>query len=75
MEKEFERAFYYYKFYFKPLRHLSRLQNAREWLQIKADPSVRDFLFQQTRVESLFDSEIERIHDAAHQLLTTKRAF
>ena len=46
-----------------------------KWLQIKGDPSVRDFLFQQTRVESLFDSEIERIHDVVHQLLTTKGAF
>ena len=46
-----------------------------KWLQIKGDPSVRDLLFQQTRVERLFDSEIERIHDAVHQLLTTKGAF
>lgn len=47
----------------------------QKWLQIKGDPSVRDFLFQQTRVESLFDSEIVRIHQIVHTLLTKKGAF
>ena len=45
------------------------------WLQIKGDPSVRAFLFQQSRVESLFDSEIDRIHEIVNQLLTVKGAF
>ncbi|WP_369162796.1 hypothetical protein [Candidatus Thiodiazotropha sp. LNASS1] len=45
------------------------------WLQIKGDPSVRAFLFQQSRVESLFDSEIDRIHEIVHALLTRKGAF
>ncbi|MEZ5541931.1 MAG: hypothetical protein R3F42_07795 [Pseudomonadota bacterium] len=46
-----------------------------KWLQIKGDPSVRAFLFQQSRVESLFDSEIDRIHTIVERLLTEKGAF
>ncbi len=45
------------------------------WLQIKGDPSVRNFLFQQSRVDSLFDREIDRIHGIVHALLTRKGAF
>ncbi len=45
------------------------------WLQIKGDPSVRAFLFQQSRVESLFDLEIDRIHEIVYSLLTRKGAF
>jgi len=47
----------------------------QRWLQVKGDPSVRDFLFQQSRVESLFDRELERIHEIVHVLLTRKGAF
>ena len=46
-----------------------------KWLQIKGDPSVRAFLFQQSRVNSLFDVEIDRIHDIVLALLTRKGAF
>jgi hypothetical protein len=46
-----------------------------KWLQIKGDPSVRAFLFQQSRVDSLFDSEIDRIHQIVYALLTQKGAF
>jgi hypothetical protein len=45
------------------------------WLQIKGDPSVRAFLFQQKRVESLFDTAIDRVHDMVHTLLTRKGVF
>jgi len=45
------------------------------WLQIKGDPSVRDFLFQQSRVDSLFDSQIDRIHEIVYELLTRKGVF
>ena len=45
------------------------------WLQIKGDPSVREFLFQQTRVQSNFDDELERIHSIVYQLLVHKGAF
>lgn len=47
----------------------------QKWLQIKGDPSVRAFLFQQSRVESLFDSELDRIHSIVRDLLTVKGAF
>ena len=47
----------------------------QKWLQVKGDPSVREFLFQQSRVESLFDSAIDRIHDIVRVLLTRKGAF
>ena len=46
-----------------------------KWLQIKGDPSVRAFLFQQSRVESLFDAEIDRIHGIVYDLLIQKGAF
>lgn len=45
------------------------------WLQIKGDPSVRSFLFQQSRVESLFDEHIDQIHKIVVELLTQKGAF
>lgn len=47
----------------------------QRWLQVKGDPSVRAFLFQQSRVESLFDSELDRIHEIVRLLLTRKGAF
>ncbi len=45
------------------------------WLQIKGDPSVRGFLFQQQRVESLFDTSINRVHEIVHTLFTRKGVF
>ncbi len=47
----------------------------KRWLQIKGDPSVRDFLFQQERVESLFDVEIDKLHDVVSQLFSCKGMF
>ena len=47
----------------------------QKWLQVKGDPSVRAFLFQQSRVESLFDSELDRIHGIVRDLLSYKGAF
>lgn len=46
-----------------------------KWLQIKGDPSVRAFLFQQSRVDSLFDDQVDRIHEIVYALLTRKGAF
>ena len=45
------------------------------WLQVKGDPSVRQFLFSQQRVESLFDQQIDRVHSVVHALITRKGAF
>lgn len=47
----------------------------KKWLQIKGDPSVRAFLFQQSRVESLFDIHLDRVHEIVYRLLTLKGAF
>jgi hypothetical protein len=45
------------------------------WLQIKGDPSVRAFLFQQQRVQSLFDEHLDHVLDIMASLLTRKGAF
>lgn len=47
----------------------------QRWLQVKGDPSIRVFLFQQSRVESLFDTELDRIHAVVRKLLSAKGAF
>ncbi|MET0104102.1 MAG: hypothetical protein ABW072_03030 [Sedimenticola sp.] len=46
-----------------------------KWLQIKGDPSVREFLFQQSRKQSLFDEHIDKVHRVIYALLTNKGAF
>jgi len=46
-----------------------------KWLQIKGDPSVRSFLFQQQRVESLFDASLDQVHALVAALLTCKGVF
>ncbi len=46
-----------------------------KWLQVKGDPSVRAFLFQQSRTESLFDEHIDRVHEITRALLSDKGAF
>ena len=46
-----------------------------KWLQVKGDPSVRAFLFQQSRTESLFDEHIDRVHEITRILLAEKGAF
>jgi len=45
------------------------------WLQIKGDPSVRAFLFEQRRVESLFDASIDELHRIVLELLSRKGVF
>jgi hypothetical protein len=46
-----------------------------KWLQIKGDPSVREFLFEQSRVESMFDEQLDRVHEIVACLLVDKGAF
>jgi hypothetical protein len=46
-----------------------------KWLQIKGDPSVRRFLFQQSRVESLFDARLDEVHAMTVRLLNEKGVF
>ena len=45
------------------------------WLQIKGDPAVRGQLFQQQRAESLFDTNIDRVHEIVLALLAHKGVF
>ena len=44
------------------------------WLQVKGDPSVRAFLFEQRRVQSLFDEHIGQVLHVMHDLLLRKGA-
>jgi hypothetical protein len=46
-----------------------------KWLQVKGDPSVRAFLFQQERVSSLFDDHLERVHEIVYEMLSRKGAY
>jgi hypothetical protein len=45
------------------------------WLQVKGDPSVRQFLFAQQRVESLFDEHLDRVHQIVAELIHRKGVF
>ena len=45
------------------------------WLQIKGDPSVREFLFQQHRVPSDFDANIEQVLRVMYEMLVNKGVF
>ncbi|MDD5392235.1 MAG: hypothetical protein PHE17_04380 [Thiothrix sp.] len=47
----------------------------KRWLQIKGDPSVRAFLFQQERQVSLFDENIDKLHRIMYALATRKGVF
>lgn len=47
----------------------------RLWLQVRGDPSVRDFVFQQTRVESEFDRNVDRLIDTVARLFCEGRIF
>jgi len=48
---------------------------SEEWLQIKGDPAVRRFLFQQTRVASLFDQRIDRLMAIVEEFLSLRGVF
>lgn len=44
-------------------------------LQVRGDPSIREFVFQQTRTESEFDRRIDRLLEVVSQLLSESRLF
>ena len=46
-----------------------------KWVQIKGDPSIRAQLFNQTRAPSLFDAEIDRVHEIVRVLVSKKGVF
>ncbi|MGE0079749.1 MAG: hypothetical protein AB7U81_00460 [Thiohalomonadaceae bacterium] len=45
------------------------------WLQIKGDPSVRRFLFEQTRHDSVFDQRMDALVDTVEALLNLRGVF
>ena len=45
------------------------------WLQVKGDPSVRQFLFEQKRQVSLFDEHLQQVHQICRRILSDKGAF
>jgi hypothetical protein len=47
----------------------------QKWLQLKGDPMVRAFLFQQQRAESVFDRDLDRVHAVVQALMTRKGVF
>jgi len=47
----------------------------KRWLQVKGDPSVRSFLFEQSRQSSLFDEHIDQINRIIYALSTMKGAY
>jgi len=48
---------------------------SEQWLQIKGDPAVRRFLFQQTREASLFDQRIDRLMEIVEEFLCMRGVF
>jgi hypothetical protein len=45
------------------------------WLQVKGDPSVRKFLFEQSRNTSMFDENIDELHRIMYELTVSKGVF
>ena len=42
---------------------------SRRWLQIRGDPSIRQFLFSQSRVNNEFDAHLDEVIDSVERLL------
>lgn len=47
----------------------------KQWLQIKGDPSVRRFLFEQKREVSVFDQRIDELMHVVENFLTMRGGF
>jgi len=47
----------------------------KSWLQVKGDPSVRSFVFQQSRAESLFDTRSDDVMRIVEELLCMRGIF
>lgn len=48
---------------------------SKRWLQIKGDPSVRRFLFEQKREMSVFDQRLDDLMDVVESFLTEHGVF
>jgi len=50
-------------------------QESDEWRQIKGDPAIRGMVFQQSRIESLWDQDINQIFSILEELFTQRGMF
>lgn len=50
-------------------------QPPQQWLQIKGDPSIRNFVFQQSRTPSLFDLHIDQLMEVTRNLVLMHGVF
>jgi hypothetical protein len=50
-------------------------QKPAKWRQMKGDPAIRGTLFQQTRIESPMDRDIEKALSILEELLTERGVF
>ena len=48
---------------------------SRRWLQIRGDPSIRRFLFRQSRVDNEFDSRLDEVLARVGKLLCSRGIF
>ncbi len=48
---------------------------SRRWLQIRGDPSIRQFLFSQSRVDNEFDNHLDEVMDSVERLLRERGIF
>lgn len=48
---------------------------AKRWLQIRGDPSIRQFLFNQSRVNNEFDTQLEEVLVRVEALLVERGMF
>ena len=48
---------------------------SRRWLQIRGDPSIRRFLYRQSRSDNEFDNQLEEVLDRVGQLLGGRGIF
>jgi hypothetical protein len=48
---------------------------SRRWLQIRGDPSIRQFLFSQSRVNNEFDDHLNEVLDSVERLLSGHGIF
>ncbi|MEZ5541103.1 MAG: hypothetical protein R3F42_03570 [Pseudomonadota bacterium] len=47
----------------------------KRWLQIRGDPSIRRFLFSQSRITSVFDAQLDKVIDTVEHLLRERGIF
>ncbi len=46
-----------------------------KWLQVKGDPAIRQLVFQQSRVESIFDRRIDGLNEIINELMCNRGVY